>query len=269
MKKITSIILLLVMLLSMAILSACTPAHKCTPDEEWTYDENSHWHKCAELPYVELFGISYMDLLKASCAEVFDKADHTWDAGTITTPATQEADGIKTFTCSVCNGTKTEPVPYTGMTKGEWNAVFEKKQFENFTYTETSVLKTTGMEMETVTTYEFEKEKARATATVAGQTETQSFAAAQATILRSNLLTSLEPLVKFEDFRYDAATKSYVLKGIVIISALNVKADTMTLTFEDGKLVKMVYTCKITQNGITFDVTSTVLFTDYGTTVVK
>ena len=84
MKKITSIILLLVMLLSMAILSACTPAHKCTPDEEWTYDENSHWHKCAELPYVELFGISYMDLLKASCAEDFDKADHTWDAGTIT-----------------------------------------------------------------------------------------------------------------------------------------------------------------------------------------
>ena len=95
MKKITSIILLLVMLLSMAILSACTPAHKCTPDEKWTYDENSHWHKCAELPYVELFGISYMDLLKASCAEDFDKADHTWDAGTITTPATQEADGIK------------------------------------------------------------------------------------------------------------------------------------------------------------------------------
>ena len=76
-------------------------------------------------------------------------------------------------------------------------------------------------------------------------------------------------MTKFEDFRYDAATRSYVLTGKVTIASLNAKADTLTLTFEGGKLVKMVYTCVMVESGISFDVTSTVLFTDYGTTVVK
>ncbi len=251
MKKLTSILLLATMLLATVALSAC--GHKCTPADAWTTDGVAHWHKCTD----------------ESCTEIFDKANHVWNEGEITKAATQEMDGVKTFTCSVCNGTKTEPIPFTGMTKGEWNAVFENKQFENFTYTETSVLKTTGMEMETVSLYEIEKSKAKVTVTVAGKAESQSVGAADTSLLRTNLLTSLEPLTKFEDFRYDAATKSYVLTGNVIIAALGVKADTLTLTFEDGKLVKMVYTCKLVQNGMTFDVTSTVLFTDYGTTVVK
>ena len=123
--------------------------------------------------------------------------------------------------------------------------------------------------METVSLYEIEKSKAKVTVTVAGKAESQSVGAADTSLLRTNLLTSLEPMTKFEDFRYDAATKSYVLTGNVIIAALGVKADTLTLTFEDGKLVKMVYTCVIVDSGMTFDVTSTVLFTDYGTTVVK
>ena len=35
---------------------------------------------------------------------------HTWDAGIITTAATCIEKGVKTFTCSVCKETKTEPV---------------------------------------------------------------------------------------------------------------------------------------------------------------
>ena len=250
MKKLTSILLLMTMLLTTVALAAC--GHKCTPSDAWTTDGVAHWHKCTD----------------ESCTEIFDKANHIWDNGAVTKAATQEADGVKTFTCSVCKGTKTEPIPFTGMTKEEWNAVFEKKQFENFTYTETSVLKTTGMEMETVSLYEIEKSKAKVTVTVAGQTESQSVGAADTSLLRTNLLTSLEPMTKFEDFRYDAATKSYVLTGEVKIDALNAKADTLTLTFKDGKLVKMVYTCEYVQSGMTFDVTSTVLFTNYGTTAI-
>lgn len=261
MKKITSIILLLVMLLSATTLSACTLPHNCTPDEAWTFDENSHWHKCAELPY--------MKLLKASCPEIFDKADHTWDAGTITTPATQEVDGTKTFTCTVCNHTKTEVVPFTGMTKEEWIAAFDEKQFENFTFTETSVLVTTGMEIETISIYEFEKAKAKQTATIAGQTQSQNFPASNVGAMRTALLNSFEPMVKFEDYKYDATTKSYVLDGEFTIPTLGVKADTATLTFEDGKLVKMTYTCVIVDSGISFNVTSTVLFTNYGTTKIN
>ena len=251
MKKLTSILLLATMLLATVALSAC--GHKCSPADAWTTDGVAHWHKCTD----------------ESCTEIFDKANHVWNDGKITKTATQEMDGVKTFTCSVCSGTKTEPIPFTGMTKEEWNAVFDAKQFENFTYTETSILKTTGMEMETVSLYEIEKSKAKVTVTVAGKTESQSVGAADTSLLRTNLLTSLEPMTKFADYKYDAASKTYVLTGEFTIAALGAKADTCTLTFEGGKLVKMVYTCVMVESGISFDVTSTVLFTDYGTTVVK
>ncbi|MBR3416917.1 MAG: S-layer homology domain-containing protein, partial [Clostridia bacterium] len=36
---------------------------------------------------------------------------HVWDEGVITTEPTYEAEGVKTFTCSVCGATRTEVVP--------------------------------------------------------------------------------------------------------------------------------------------------------------
>ena len=36
---------------------------------------------------------------------------HKWDEGKVTTPATEKAEGVKTFTCSLCNKTKTEAIP--------------------------------------------------------------------------------------------------------------------------------------------------------------
>ena len=269
MKKITSIVLLIAMLLSATLLSACTAPHKCSPAEEWTFDENSHWHACANLPYVELFGFSYTELLNASCTEIFDKADHTWDAGTITTPATQEADGTKTFTCTGCGATKTEAVPFAGMTEEEWNAVFDIKQFENFTYTETSVLKTTGMTIETIGIYEFEEGKAKVTATVAGQTESQRIPTGEIETYREVLLESIKDIAEYENYKYDAETKTYTLTGTFTIAALGAEADTATIKFEGGKLVELTYTCKMYNSGVYFDVTSTVIFSNYGTTTVK
>ncbi len=35
---------------------------------------------------------------------------HTWDAGVETTPATTTAEGVMTYTCTVCKQTKTEPI---------------------------------------------------------------------------------------------------------------------------------------------------------------
>ena len=40
-----------------------------------------------------------------------EKANHTWNSGTVTKAATCTATGIRTYTCSVCNGTKTETIP--------------------------------------------------------------------------------------------------------------------------------------------------------------
>jgi len=39
------------------------------------------------------------------------KKDHTLDNGVVTTEPTTEKDGVKTYTCTVCNETKTETTP--------------------------------------------------------------------------------------------------------------------------------------------------------------
>ncbi|MBR2189005.1 MAG: M6 family metalloprotease domain-containing protein [Eubacterium sp.] len=43
-----------------------------------------------------------------------EKASHTWDAGVITTKATANADGIRTYTCTACGAVKTEKISRTG-----------------------------------------------------------------------------------------------------------------------------------------------------------
>ena len=40
---------------------------------------------------------------------------HSWDTGTETTKATCQQAGVKTFTCTVCSGTKTEEIPKNGI----------------------------------------------------------------------------------------------------------------------------------------------------------
>ena len=41
---------------------------------------------------------------------VIPMSDHTWNSGTETTAATCTKEGVKTFTCTVCTATKTEPI---------------------------------------------------------------------------------------------------------------------------------------------------------------
>ena len=43
-----------------------------------------------------------------------ETAAHTWDSGKITKAATCGAAGVKTYTCTVCQGTKTETIAATG-----------------------------------------------------------------------------------------------------------------------------------------------------------
>lgn len=67
---------------------------------EWSKDENYHWHA-------------------ATCehtTEIDAKAEHTWDSGEITTQPGCETDGVITYTCTVCDATKTETIDPTGHT---------------------------------------------------------------------------------------------------------------------------------------------------------
>lgn len=50
------------------------------------------------------------------CTESYT-TDHTWDNGKITKDPTATENGVKTFTCSVCNKNKTEDIPATGNTE--------------------------------------------------------------------------------------------------------------------------------------------------------
>ena len=79
--------------------------HTHTYSEQWSHNETEHWHACTG----------------ADCDEVTDKAAHTWDNGTITMAPTCTAKGEKTYTCTVCNATKTEEVATTEHTfSDEW-----------------------------------------------------------------------------------------------------------------------------------------------------
>ena len=62
---------------------------------DWSYDADTHWHSCTDAGY---------ESLKDS------EAAHIWDEGVVTTEPTEENEGIRTFTCSICGQTKTESI---------------------------------------------------------------------------------------------------------------------------------------------------------------
>lgn len=45
---------------------------------------------------------------------------HTWDSGKVTKPETCTADGVKTYTCTVCGETKTKAITKLGHKYGSW-----------------------------------------------------------------------------------------------------------------------------------------------------
>ena len=56
-----------------------------------------------------------------SCGDTYrdawtDALGHSWDAGRVTVPATEDTDGERTFTCTRCGAERTEVIPKTGET---------------------------------------------------------------------------------------------------------------------------------------------------------
>ena len=101
-------------------LTACSNVEKCNWASTWTTSETHHWHVC----------------LDEDCNKANDIAEHVWDEGKITTQATPTQDGVKTFTCEVCEFTKTEPVEYvirTTVTEEEWNSAYNLSSHGHYT----------------------------------------------------------------------------------------------------------------------------------------
>ena len=71
----------------------------------WTHDDNMHWKQCSR------------------CDKKDDVSPHTWDSGTITTAPTCTKAGERTYTCTECGATKTEPIDATGHSwKSDWTS---------------------------------------------------------------------------------------------------------------------------------------------------
>ena len=88
---ITILAVAMILMLSLSVFTACGKnKHKFS--DEWKSDESGHWHECMTKKHTD----------------VADKADHTFDAGVVTTPASETAKGVMTFTCTVCKYQKTK-----------------------------------------------------------------------------------------------------------------------------------------------------------------
>ena len=71
----------------------------------WTHDDNMHWKQCSR------------------CDAKDDVSPHTWDSGTITIAPTCTKAGERTYTCTECGATKTEPIDATGHSwKSDWTS---------------------------------------------------------------------------------------------------------------------------------------------------
>ena len=95
--------------------------HKCNQDDSFSYKDNivhstGHYAAkrvieptCKEEGRTEIYCIVCGDV--SSTFDFTPKKDHTWDNGVVTTEPTTEKEGVKTYTCTVCNETKTETIP--------------------------------------------------------------------------------------------------------------------------------------------------------------
>ena len=106
----TILAIAIVFILSLSGLAACNENGEHNFSEEWSNDENHHWHACAD----------------KDCKETKDKAEHSWDGGNVTVEPTTEKEGAIVYTCTVCRKEKTEKLDKLVAEK-EYTITFDSK----------------------------------------------------------------------------------------------------------------------------------------------
>ena len=245
MKKNLSVFVLLCLLTSLcALFASCN--HECTFSDEWSSDAKKHWHVCNV----------------KGCDKIADEAAHTWDEG-------KPSDDGTVYTCTVCAKTKKDESA-AALTEAEWNAAFSAANFVNFTYVETATVTGSGFSMETIATSKISEDAAWAEVSVMGQKQEEfTTEASEIAAARDGFMQSIEGLTNYASYTFDKESKTYKAIEPLKLAALDAFAEDITLTFENGKLVKMEYSCEVVESGITMNAISTVVISDYGTTVVS
>ena len=100
----------LMLVLSLSVLAACNKNGEHNFSEEWSNDENHHWHACAD----------------KDCKETKDKTEHSWDGGNVTVEPTAEQKGTMVYTCTVCRREKTEKIDKL-VAETEYTITFDSK----------------------------------------------------------------------------------------------------------------------------------------------
>ncbi len=253
MKRILTLLLAVCLLTSsLALLTAC--AHKCEYSTTWSSDDNDHWHACS----------------KSDCTLVADKGAHTWNEGTVTTKPSENADGVKTFACTVCQKERTETVKFTGLAREEWDEVITKDVFDNFTFSMVTVAEYKGISAETKLTYFITSSDIYATTEMAGESSGMLVPKDQVQESKDELIEIFENMFDYDDYKYDEATKTYVATKEIKLELLDdMKTSDAVVRFENGKPVE--YKCSgksESSDGTEVDMKVTFTFIDYGTTKI-
>lgn len=248
MKRRISILLTVALLISMmALLASC--GHECTFSDEWSSDANNHWHACTD----------------KSCTETKDSAAHTWDDGKITTAATPDADGVKTYTCTVCAGTKTEPVAFDAA--AAWAGALTYDAFANYTMDIAMTASYAGVTMETTMLYKVTAEKVYMKTVMAGETmeniETEDIPEGI-----KEMADMFIEFLNYENFEYDAAAKIYKSKTTLECLFTGQPANNVAVKLADGKVSEIAYASTVNENGVDVTTNYVIVFSNYGTTVV-
>ena len=110
----------LILFLSILALltSVCACAHAHEQAEEYKNDESFHWNPCDD----------------EGCDYKFNKSEHAWGEGEVTTKPTSTKDGVMSYLCSVCKRLKQEPIKYNAtptVTPSQWKNAFFLSKFNN------------------------------------------------------------------------------------------------------------------------------------------
>ena len=101
---------IMTLLLTIVLFAACDKGVQHNFSEEWSNNETHHWHACTD----------------KDCKETKDKAEHSWNDGSVTVEPTTEKEGTMLYTCTVCHREKTAKIDKLVAEK-EYTITFDSK----------------------------------------------------------------------------------------------------------------------------------------------
>ena len=134
-------IILVLLILSCFMLICSCGEHTHEKAKEFSSNDTQHWYACTG----------------RKCMERLEIAEHIWDEGKITKKPTYREDGVKAYTCTICERVKLEPVKYepkTTVKDSEWKNAFDKHSFDNVRIVFEEVIESQGTAFKTVYTIE-------------------------------------------------------------------------------------------------------------------